>query len=238
MLDPVALSGLLHRIRELVRQRDFSKVIPSNPSGDAYTVYNSIIRRLYKYLGGMNLSGEEGKRQRGYVNHVTVTALKWMKGEPLTQLVAEAVKYKKKVAQQTNNRPLTQAAIDGAIRDMFTLIEQTIRFKLVQWAKAYVDLVKYVLAQEGLDDMVRQVYDFSLALELRGSTRTGRSLVEFGLSRITASAIASLITDSSLSSDQVRSWFLQQSESLMQQLSPLVVTELRERGLVPVEYLA
>ncbi|MEN8517852.1 helicase-related protein [Burkholderia sp. RS02] len=238
MLDPVALAGLLQRIRELVRHRDFSKLMPSNPSGDSYTVYNSIIRRLYKYLGGMNLSGEEGRRQRGYVSHVTVTALKWMRGEPLTQLVAEAVKYKKKVAQQTNKRSLTQAAIDGAIRDMFTLIEQTIRFKLVQWAKAYVDLLKYALAQEGLDEMVTQVYDFSLALELGVSTRTGRSLVEFGLSRITAAAMASLITDSSLSSDQVRGWFLQQPASLIQQLSPLVVAELRERGLVVIEYSA
>ncbi|KVH40123.1 hypothetical protein WT01_02940 [Burkholderia cepacia] len=238
MLDPVALAGLLQRIRELVRHRDFSKLMPSNPSGDSYTVYNSIIRRLYKHLGGMNLSGEEGKRQRGYVSHVTVTALKWMRGEPLTQLVAEAVKYKKKVAQQTNKRPLTQAAIDGAIRDMFTLIEQTIRFKLVQWAKAYVDLLKYALAQEGLDEMVTQVYDFSLALELGVSTRTGRSLVEFGLSRITAAAMASLITDSSLSADQVRGWFLQQPASLIQQLSPLVVAELRERGLVAIEYSA
>ncbi|RKP47488.1 DEAD/DEAH box helicase [Trinickia fusca] len=238
MLDPVALAGLLQRIRELVCQRDFAKVMPSNPSGDAYTVYNSIIRRLYKYLGGVNLKGDEAKGNRGFVAHVTVTALKWMRGEPLTQLVAEAVKYKKKVAQQTNKRPLTQAAIDGAIRDMFTLIEQTIRFKLVQWAKAYVDLLKYALAQEGLDEMVSQVYDFSLALELGVSTRTGRSLVEFGLSRITAAAMASLITDSSLSADQVRGWFSQQPASLIQQLSPLVVAELRERSLVSVEYSA
>jgi hypothetical protein len=211
--------------------------MPSNPSGDSYKVYDSIIRRLFKHLGGMNLSGEEGRRQRGYVSHVTVTALKWMRGEPLTQLVAEAVKYKKKVAQQANQRPLTQAAIDGAIRDMFTLIEQTIRFKLVQWAKAYVDLLKYALVQEELDEMVAQVYDFSLALELGVSTRTGRSLVEFGLSRITAAAMASLITDSSLSSDQVRGWFSQQPASLIQQLSPLVVAELRERGLVSVDAL-
>lgn len=155
----------------------------------------------------------------------------------MTQLVAEAVKYKKKVAQQANQRPLTQAAIDGAIRDMFTLIEQTIRFKLVQWAKAYVDLLKYALVQEGLDEMVAQVYDFSLALELGVSTRTGRSLVEFGLSRITAAAMASLITDSSLSPDQVRGWFSQQPASLIQKLSPLVVAELRERGLVSVDAL-
>lgn len=232
MLDPVALASLLQRIQELIRKRDFARLMPSNPSGDAYNVYDSIIRRLYKYLGGMNLTGEEAKGRRGFVSHVTVTAMKWMRGEPLTQLVAEAVKYKKRVAQQSNKKQLTQATIDSAIREMFTLIEQTIRFKLVQWAKAYVDLLKFALAQEGLEEMVSQVYDFSLALELGVSTQTGRSLVEFGLSRITAAAMASLITDSSFSPDQVRSWFAQQPESLLLQLSPLVVAELRERGLM------
>lgn len=37
---------------------------------------------------------------------------------------------------------------------MFTLTAPTIRFKLVQWAKAYVDLLKYTLAQGGPDEMV------------------------------------------------------------------------------------
>ncbi|WP_186091545.1 DEAD/DEAH box helicase [Burkholderia gladioli] len=235
MLDPVALASLLKRIRELVHKRDFSKVMPTNPSGDAYKVYDHIIRRLYKHLGGLTLSGEDAKKQRGFVSHVTVTALKWMRGEPLTQLVAEAVRYKNKAAQQAGKRPLSQEAIDAAIRDMFTLIEQTIRFKLVQWAKAYVDLLKYALAQEGLEEMALQVYDFSLALELGVSTLTGRSLVEFGLSRITAAALASLITDSSLTSDQVRGWFLQQPTELIEQLSPLVLAELRDRGLIAAE---
>jgi hypothetical protein len=51
MLDPVALAGLLQRIRELVRKRDFARVMPSNPSGDSYKVYDSIIRWLFKHLG-------------------------------------------------------------------------------------------------------------------------------------------------------------------------------------------
>ena len=115
---------------------------------------------------------------------------------------------------------------------MFSLIEQTIRFKLVQWAKAYVDLLKFALAAEGRSDMVPMVYDFALALELGVSTTTGRSLVEFGLSRIAASAISALITDSSLTPDKVKAWIRAQPEEMLTQLSGLIIAELRAKDLL------
>jgi superfamily II DNA/RNA helicase len=232
MIDPVALASLLQRLRQGVKKEEFSKLIPVNPSLDTYKVYNSILRRLYKHLGGLQLAGEEGKKARGYVNHVTVTALKWMRGEPLTQLVAEAVRFRLSVSKKPTSRKTDQAIIDDAIRDMFGLVEQIIRFKLVQWAKAYVDLLRFVLTEAGREDLVSQVYDFSLALELGVSSETGRSLVEFGLSRITASAIAALITDSSLKPNEVKAWIREQPEALLVQLSGLVVAELRAKGLL------
>lgn len=235
MIDPVALASLLKRIRELIRAEQFAKLIPTNPSLDSKILYDSIVRRLFKQLGGLNLSGEEGRKTKGYVNHVTVTALKWMRGEPLTQLVSEAVKYKLTASKQSARKKPEQVVVDGAIRDMFQTIEQTIRFKLVQWAKAYVDLVKFALTEAGRTDLVDQVYDFSLALELGVSTGTGRSLVEFGLSRISASAVASLITDSSLTPHEVKEWLLSQQEDMLSQLSPLIRTELRVKGLLPAE---
>lgn len=232
MVDPVALASLLKRLREGVRKKEFGKLIPVNPSSDSYEVYNSILRRLFKHLGRAQLSGEENKGLRGYVNHVTVTALKWMRGEPLTQLVNEAVRFKLTSANQSKRKGPEQAVVDGAIRDMFVTIEQTIRFKLVQWAKAYVDLLKFVLIEKGYPERVAQVYDFSLALELGVSTTTGRSLVEFGLSRITAAAVAGLITDSSLSPEKVKEWIRAQPEDMLSQLSGLVLAELRSKELL------
>ncbi|HGM6067628.1 TPA: DEAD/DEAH box helicase [Stenotrophomonas maltophilia] len=232
MVDPVALASLLTRQKELIRKSEFSKLIPVNPASDAYTVYNSIIRRMYKHLGGMTLSGEEGKKARGFVNHVTVTALSWMRGDPLTKLVRDAVKYRVSAAKQGPRLKPEQAVVDAAIREMFTLIEQTIRFKLVQWAKAYVDLLKFALEAEGRPEMVAQVYDFSLSLELGVSTKTGRSLVEFGLSRITASAIAALITDSSLPPDKVKAWITAQPPEMLSKLSGLILAELRAKELL------
>lgn len=235
MIDPVALASLLARLRQGIKKGEFEKLIPVNPSTDSYVVYNSIVRRLFKHLGDFKLSGEEGKKTRGYISHVTVTALKWMRGEPLTQLVNESVKFHLGQAKKSTKSNTDQALIDAAIRNMFVLVEQTIRFKLVQWAKAYVDLLHFALTEARRDDLSSQVYDFSLALELGVSTATGRSLVEFGLSRITASTIAVLITDSSFTPDQVKIWIRDQQESLLLKLSGLVIAELRAKNLLPLQ---
>jgi hypothetical protein len=232
MIDAVSLASLLHRLRELIRKEEFDKLMPVNPSADVFTVYQSIFRRLYKHLGGMPMSGEEAKRTRGFVSYITVTALKWMRGESLTQLVNEAVKFKMSASRQSTKKKPDQSVIDDAIRDMFTTIEQTIRFKLVQWSKAYVDLLRFALVEAGRADMINQVYDFSLALELGVSTTTGRSLVEFGLSRISASAVAALITDSSLMPEKVKAWIRAQPEAMLSQLSSLVLAELRAKDLL------
>ena len=232
MVDPVALASLLKRLRQGVHKKEFAKLMPVNPSSDAYEVYNAIFRRLYKHFGRAKLKGDENKGMRGYVNHVTVTALKWMRGDALTQLVNEAVRFKLTAAKQSTRKPPEQAVVDGAIRDMFVTIEQTIRFTLVQWAKAYVDLLKFVLLEKGYAERVAEVYDFSLALELGVSTTTGRSLVEFGLSRITAAAVAGLITDSSLTPDKVKEWIRAQPEDMLSQLSGLVLAELHAKDLL------
>jgi hypothetical protein len=227
-----ALASLLNRLREGVRKKELVKLIPINPSFDSYKVYQSIFRRLYKHLGGAKLSGEEGKGTSGYINYVVVTSLAWMRGSPLTQLVNEAVKFKLSAARKPKSKAPEQAIVDGAIRDMFMTIEQVVRFKLVQWAKAYVDLLKFVLLEQGHPERAAEVYDFSLALELGVSTMTGRSLVEFGLSRITASAVAGLITDSSLTPDKVKEWIRAQPEDMLSQLSGLVLAELRAKDLL------
>lgn len=232
MIDPIALASLLARLRQGVKKGEFSKLIPVNPSTDSYAVYNSIIRRMYKHLGGLTLSGEAGRKSRGFVSHVCVTALKWMRGEPLTQLVNESVRFRLSEARLSTKKKPDQAIIDAAIRNMFILVEQTVRFKLVQWAKAYVDLLRFALIEAEREDILPEVYDFSLALELGVSTTTGRSLVEFGLSRITASAIAAMITDSSLTPDQVRDWIKNQSEASFNQMSSIVIAELRAKSLL------
>ncbi|MDZ5457225.1 DEAD/DEAH box helicase [Azohydromonas lata] len=97
MVSPIALTGMHKRIQEKIKKKLFKELIPVNPSYESYSVYNSIVMRMYKYFGGAQLAGEEGRKMRGFVNHVTVVSLQWMRGEPLSKLIGEAVKYRKKM---------------------------------------------------------------------------------------------------------------------------------------------
>lgn len=235
VIDPLALSSLMTRLRSKISKGDFSGLIPVNPAFDGYAVYNSIFRRMYKHLGGFVLSGPQASGTRGFVNHVTVTALKWMRGEPLSRLVGEAVKWTKKNSSG-NTRRTEEQIVDSAIRAMFQLVEQTIRFTLVQWAKAYVDLLKIALIEAGHEDRAKEIYDFSLALELGVATETGRSLVELGLSRISAAAVGGIILDSRMNTQAVKEWLITHERDLRSLVSELVLDELRMKGLLgPVE---
>ena len=154
-----------------------------------------------------------------------------MRGEPLSQLVGEAVKWAKKNSSGSKRRTEEQI-VDSAIRAMFQLVEQTIRFTLVQWAKAYVDLLKVALVEAGHGDRAAEIYDFSLALELGVATETGRSLVELGLSRITAAAVGGVILDSRMNTNAVKAWLAAHEPDLRLLVSELVLDELRMKGLL------
>jgi hypothetical protein len=73
----------------------------------------------------------------------------------------------------------------------------------------------------------------SVQQRIKNPCAGGSPLLEFGLSRITASAVAALIPDSSLTSDQVKASIRDQPEALLQ-LSSLIIAGLREQGLLVV----
>lgn len=230
VVDPVGLAALLARFREGIADGKHGKLIPGNPSGDSYPQYKAIVYRMYKYLRGINLTGQEAKGTRGYYNYVATSALKWMRGEPLQKLVAEAIKYE--ATQRPAKTPEAQQnQIDSSIRKTFELVEKTLRFELVQLGKAYVDLLKVALTEAGLTTEASQVYDFSLSLELGVSSQTGRSLVELGLSRMTATVIAELVADSALDTNKVKDW-LQKNPVALARISPLIRAELEAKTLI------
>lgn len=226
-IDPLSLSRLLNRMREKIRAGDTHDLIPLNPAENCYQVYVAIFQRMYRELGGMILKGAAGKRYRGFIMHVTVVALQWMRGVSIGQIVREHVSFR----TQNKQGDVSQKKTDGAIRGAFELVEQVVRFKLVQWGKAYVDLLKYAFEREGCTELGQKIYDFPLALELGVSTTTGRSLVELGLSRISAATVASLVLDSSMTASQVKMWVARQPSELLQ-LSSVILSEMREKGLI------
>lgn len=233
-VEPLALAEMMTRLRKAISDNDIQSLLPIHPtSPNSYTVYKTIIFKMHKYFAGWSFAGENKKRA-GFVNHLTVIALKWMQGVPLSALVKAAVAYELKQAGKDAKR---QTVIDIAVRKLFSLVEKEVRFELVRWARAYVDLLKVALLEAGHKKHAEELYDFALALELGISTTTGRSLMELGLSRITSASVAAIINDSSLDAEKVRAWISERAELLQDELSELVVTELRERGLLQLSGL-
>jgi hypothetical protein len=231
-VDALGLARMLTRLREGVRGNEIEELMPVQPLGDVYKRYAGIFYRMYREIGGLVLEGPEAKGTRGFINHVVVTSLKWMQGDPLRQIISEAVSYR--VGNTKFKTPAAkQAAIDRAIRATFELIEQTIRFRLVQWSKAYVDLLRFVLAEAGRQDLAQDVYDFALDLELGVSSSTGRALVELGLSRMAASTLSGMIADSALNAEKVKAWIRGNKDGLLN-LSPIILRELEGKGLLAV----
>lgn len=235
VVNPIGLSRLLGRFRELIASGKLEGVIPVNPSGDGYDVYKDVVRRMYKYIGGMTFTGKQNAKSNGFANLMAALALKWMRGQPLSLMISDRVNYEKRQKAGTNDTAAGPSRlVDRSVRGTFELVEQELCFKLVQWGRAYVDLLRAALVEAGKASQAAEVYDFSLALELGVSSATGRSLIELGLSRITASVVSDAIADSSCNVAQVRAWFARRPPMLAR-LAPLIRQELADRDLLSLD---
>lgn len=236
MIDPFGQKRLYNRIVEKIRDDELDDLIPLNPhEKNSSSLYGGIFYRILKAV-----YGQEGN----FGGYVSSLAIPWMKGVPYPVILAKAIKKEKKraedralanVAKKLENpksRVPKQVPFDTnkIIRKVFDVIEDVVRFQFVQLGKAYIDLLSLALRNEGREDLIPTIFDFSLALELGIATTSGRSYVELGLSRIAASALEQLYPDTNLSVTQAREWLWNLDVEALR-LSPVIVDEMRRLRL-------
>ncbi len=171
-----------------------------------------------------------------------------MQGQPYPVLLADAIRreerflekkinaYEEELAlnPKTRKRRPKPLDINAVIRKEFDLIEDVIRFQYVQLGKAYIDVLNLALRHCGLEARIREVFDFSLALELGVCTRSGWSFMELGLSRIAAAALEPHFPNSDLSVQDARNW-LRELDVTQLKLSPVIVDEIFRLELIQLE---
>ncbi|MCB9397377.1 MAG: DEAD/DEAH box helicase [Acidobacteria bacterium] len=216
-VNPFGQARLLKRFREKILKEDYESLIPRNPTDNVYQNYVAIFSRINKYILGNNTSK--------FANKLTVTALAWMRGKPLPQLIDEQIKYSMK---NNGNKPVK---VDTQIRKVFEFVEEILRFKYVQLGKAYIDLLRFALEEAGLTEKSKGIYDFPLALELGVSSVAGQAFIELGLSRISASVLENLIPDSNPTVYKARIWLHGLTGNEFK-LSQVILDELHRKGLV------
>jgi hypothetical protein len=218
-VDLFGLSRLAIRMREKIADGKTDDLIPLHPRDHrAYDRYSKIFSRIARQVLGYKPA--ESARYGGFV---ATYAVPWMKGVPYPILLRKWVDFQKK------KKP--KASINDLVRSGFEFLEDVMRFQMVQLGKAYIDVLSHVLSTTPKTTKQETLFDYSLALELGVSTATGRSLIELGLSRISAVALEALIPDSELSVENVRKQ-LRTLDLSATNVSPIIVGELVQLKLV------
>jgi len=209
-VSAVGLQRLLERFRsEPGREETF---IPEQPESDG--AYN----RLCYIMLLINESIFPAFSPDARIPLFSLVVIEWLKGFPLSYMIRRRLEYHRRHGQAVK--------LGEVIRSTMELVEQIARFRAPKYLAAYVDVLRYHLHQVGREQLLQEDLDIAVALEFGISTRTLLSLMELGLSRMSAVALNDVIADASLNQQQCLSW-LRSNRSVLEG-SDIPVLILRE----------
>ncbi|HBO2745114.1 DEAD/DEAH box helicase [Pseudomonas aeruginosa] len=210
---------LLAYFERRLKVLDPVELIPAHPLvefSSALSNYRRAFKRIHTYL----LKYASGDKRH---NFFAPLALRWMRGDPLPQLIDSSIRYHKKIGSRKN-----EAAI---IRDTMEDVENDLRFRYVKFFGCYNSLLEYALTKADLKSYISLIPDVALFLEMGGSSGAMISLMALGLSRSTAESIADYAIDKDMSVVEAKAW-LSDFDLVGLDISPICTREilvLRER---------
>ena len=205
----VALRGFEGNIEEVL-------LAPAE-SVDAYGRFVQIMKRINQYVFPVFLPDT-------LIPLHALVVLEWLRGYSLATIIRKRTEYHERHGQKYD--------IAKVIRGTMELIEQTARFRAPKYFAAYLDVVKMHLNEIGRGDLIEEDIDVGVALEFGVSTQTLLSLIELGLSRISAVALYEKIALDNLDREDCVQWVTERMEELDSlELPRLVVREMRRKIL-------
>jgi superfamily II DNA/RNA helicase len=153
-----------------------------------------------------------------------VTVQRWLRGWSLARMIKTRIDNLQRNGKAVN--------IPKVCRQTMEMVEQTARFAAPKYIAAYIDVLRVHLDGIGRTDLLRDRFDIGLALEFGISTKTLLSLMELGLSRMSAVALYEVIAKDDLDPETCRDWRRYNADALESAGVPLIIVrELRERLL-------
>jgi len=215
-VSAVSLQYLLTYFQQY--EGDIEDLLPAPPeSRDAY-------QRMSKIMAVVNTQAYPAFLPVTLIPLHALIVLEWLKGFSLAAIIKARIAYHTK-----NGRPFQ---LPKLIRETMELIEQVARFRAPKYISAYMDVMKYHLNEIGRGDLISEDMDVGIALEFGVSTRTLVSLMELGLSRMSAVAIHEKIALDSLDREQSRAWIIEHDDQFAGMDIPAVIlAEVRRKIL-------
>ncbi|MEJ5978907.1 DEAD/DEAH box helicase [Novosphingobium sp. PS1R-30] len=153
-----------------------------------------------------------------------VTVQRWLRGWSLARMIKMRIENLRRSGKAVN--------IPKVCRQTMEMVEQTARFAAPKYIAAYVDVLRVHLENIGRTDLLHDRFDIGLALEFGISTQTLLSLMELGLSRMSAVALYEVMAMDDLDQDACRNWMRTNGDALESAGIPIIIVrELREKLL-------
>lgn len=182
-------------------------------SRDSYDRFVTIMRRINRHLFPVF-------EPEGAIPLYAVIVVQWLKGFSLAEMIRKDIDYHKR-----NRRSYRLPAL---IRRAMELVEQVARFKAPKYFSAYVDVLHIYLKEINRSDLIDGDLDIGTQLEFGVSTKTLWSLMELGLSRMSAVALFEKIAMDNLGKEECISWVVDRERELDGMDMPeIIIREIR-----------
>lgn len=212
-VSAVGLQRLLEVFRNYSGNIENLLLAPSE-SVDAYDRYVTVMRRVNNNIYPVFLPD-------GLVPLHALIVVEWLKGLSLAEIIRRRIDY-----HQRNNNEYKLAEL---IRSTMKIVEETARFKAPKYISAYVDVLRMFLTEAGREDLIDEDFDIGVALEFGVSSKTLLSLMELGLSRMSAVSLYEKIARDDLDRSGCLAWIAEHGPNFAgMDLPNLIVRETLE----------
>lgn len=161
--------------------------IQGNFSGELATTWNPFQAGFKSFLDDLIIlfnSIFKADFHPNYVKWLSLLAYWWMRGESLHFILKNRIK---------TVSPENQSKLSSAIRECIKSLEHDVRFKLVKYFSAFIDLLKYSYEQAGRSDEVDKIEPVHVYLEYGSCQYKELNLMSLGLSRHAAIYLGSYL---------------------------------------------
>jgi hypothetical protein len=215
-VSAVGLQRLLETFRSYEREPE--NLLPAEiASDDSYDRFVTIMRRI-------NASLFPAFEPESRIKLYALIVLQWLKGQSLAEIIRRNIAWHQEVKRSYN--------LPTLIRDTMGLVEQIARFRAPKYFSAYMDVLHVHLKSIGREDLIDHGVDIGTQLEFGVSSRTLISLMELGLSRMSAVALYEKIARDDLGREECSEWVIERADQLnVMDIPAVIVRELRERLL-------
>jgi superfamily II DNA/RNA helicase len=198
---------------------DVENLLPAAvDSQDSYDRFVTIMRRINQHLFPAFTPDT-------IIPLHALIVVQWLKGFSLSRMIDRNIEY--------HRRTKRSFKLPVLIRSTMELVEQIARFRAPKYLSAYVDVLNMHLVSIGREDLIDHDVDIGTQLEFGVSSRTLLSLIELGLSRVSAVALYEKIARDDLNKEDCIAWVRERDTQFEGMDIPVIILREIRAKLLP-----